>query len=156
MGSERAGTSGKRVSKQILIEDLRRMAADLFEPRQDRRGSILDTRETTVAAPGFDPSLDPTIRRLFEQQAEIQAKLAALLPTRYVPTGRLELDMLRHKLRALEIYASSQSMSPPFILFYYYYLPSYTDRCVIRSLVSFVVLTRVIPPRLIWQRSDSL
>ncbi|KAI0109552.1 hypothetical protein GGR51DRAFT_569838 [Nemania sp. FL0031] len=87
------------------------MAADPFEPRQDRRGSILDTRETSVAAPGFDPSLDPTIRRLFEQQAEIQAKLAALLPTRYVPNGRLELDMLRHKLRALETYARSQNIS---------------------------------------------
>ncbi|GAP90464.1 putative zinc finger protein [Rosellinia necatrix] len=87
------------------------MAADLFEPRQDRRGSILDTRETSVAAPGFDPSLDPTIRRLFEQQAEIQVKLAALLPTRYVPNGRLELDMLRYKLRALEAYARSQNLT---------------------------------------------
>ncbi|KAI1180489.1 hypothetical protein F4777DRAFT_585401 [Nemania sp. FL0916] len=86
------------------------MAADLFEPRQDRRGSILDTRETSVAAPGADPSLDPTIRRLFEQQAEIQAKLAALLPTRYMPNGQIELDMLRHKLRALELYARSQNL----------------------------------------------
>lgn len=87
------------------------MAADPFEPRQDRRGSILDTREPSVAAPGFDPSLDPTIRRLFEQQAEIQAKLAALLPARYVPNGRLEIDMLQHKLRALENYARSQNLS---------------------------------------------
>ncbi|RWA12734.1 hypothetical protein EKO27_g2352 [Xylaria grammica] len=85
------------------------MAADPFEPRQDRRGSILDTRETSVAAPGFDPSLDPTIRRLFEQQADIQAKLAQLLPARYMPSGRLELGMLRHKLRALETYARSHS-----------------------------------------------
>ncbi|KAJ2984630.1 hypothetical protein NUW58_g5957 [Xylaria curta] len=87
------------------------MAADPFEPRQDRRGSILDTRETSVAAPGFDPSVDPTIRRLFEQQAEIQAKLAALLPAKYVTNGRLELSMLRHKLRALETYARSQNLS---------------------------------------------
>ncbi|KAJ3579338.1 hypothetical protein NPX13_g1231 [Xylaria arbuscula] len=85
------------------------MATDPFEPRQDRRGSILDTRETSVAAPGFDPSLDPTIRRLFEQQAEIQAELAALLPARRMPNGRPELAMLRHKLRALETYMRSQS-----------------------------------------------
>ncbi|KAI1351182.1 hypothetical protein F5Y01DRAFT_130613 [Xylaria sp. FL0043] len=87
------------------------MASDPFEPRQDRRGSILDTRETSVATPGYDPSLDPTIRRLFEQQAEIQAKLAALLPARHIPDGRLELAMLRHKLSALERYARSQNLS---------------------------------------------
>ncbi|KAI8629236.1 hypothetical protein F5Y19DRAFT_485132 [Xylariaceae sp. FL1651] len=87
------------------------MAADPFEPRQDRRGSILDNRETSVATSGFDPSLDPTIRRLFEQQAEIQAKLAALLPAKHMSSSRLELDMLRYKLRALETYAHSQNLS---------------------------------------------
>lgn len=84
------------------------MAADSLEPRLDRRGSLLDSREAQVA-PGLDPSLDPTIRLLFEQQAEIQAKLAALLPAKYVPNSRLELDMLRSKLRSLETYAKSQS-----------------------------------------------
>lgn len=82
------------------------MAADSVEPRHDRRGS--PSYEATVA-PGFDPSLDPTIRKLFEQQAEIQAKLAALLPAKYVPNGKFELDMLRLKLRALETYAENQS-----------------------------------------------
>ncbi|XXG99062.1 Translation machinery-associated protein 22 [Hypoxylon texense] len=85
------------------------MAADSLEPRLDRRGSLLDSREAQVA-PGLDPSLDPTIRLLFEQQAEIQAKLAALLPAKYVPNSRLELDMLRSKLRSLETYAKSQNL----------------------------------------------
>jgi hypothetical protein len=108
----RDGEEGEKEKKEYEGERIEKeeMAADLFEPRQDRRGSILDTREPSVAA-GFDPSLDPTIRRLFEQQAEIQAKLATLLPVRYTPSGRVELDMLRHKLRALETYAHSQSMS---------------------------------------------
>ncbi|KAI1327461.1 hypothetical protein F5Y16DRAFT_410242 [Xylariaceae sp. FL0255] len=85
------------------------MAADPFEPRQDRRGSIVD-RESSVQ-PGFDPTLDPTIRRLFEQQADIQTKLAALLPVRYIASGRLEVDYLRYKLRALETFARSQNLS---------------------------------------------
>lgn len=84
------------------------MAADSLEPRLDRRGSLLESREVQVA-PGFDPSLDPTIRQLFEQQAEIQAKLAALIPAKYVPNSKLELDMLRRKLRALEAYTKSQN-----------------------------------------------
>ncbi|OTB16040.1 hypothetical protein K445DRAFT_22359 [Daldinia sp. EC12] len=85
------------------------MAADSLEPRLDRRGSLLDVREAQVT-PGFDPSLDPTIRQLFEQQAEIQAKLAALLPAKYLPNSKLELDMLRRKLRALEAYVKSQNL----------------------------------------------
>lgn len=89
------------------------MAADSLEPRLDRRGSLLERRESQVA-PGFDPSLDPTIRQLFEQQAEIQAKLAALLPAKYLPNSKLELDMLRRKLRALEAYVKNQSELPPF------------------------------------------
>ncbi|KAI0548558.1 hypothetical protein F4679DRAFT_585355 [Xylaria curta] len=87
------------------------MATDPFEPRQDRRGSILDTRETSMAAPGFDPSLDPTIRRLFEQQAEIQAKLTELLPVRYTSNGHRELDYLRQKFRNLEAWARNQNLS---------------------------------------------
>ena len=82
------------------------MAADSVpEPRRDGRGSqSLDT----PVAPTFDPTLDPTIRNLFEQQAAIQAKLAALLP-KHDHNGKLELDMLRHKLAALEAYAQEQS-----------------------------------------------
>lgn len=53
-----------------------------------------------------DPSLEPTIRSLLEQQAEIEAKLAALLPRKYGPNIRVELDMLRHKLRVLRAFAS--------------------------------------------------
>ncbi|KAI1336462.1 hypothetical protein F5Y15DRAFT_427102 [Xylariaceae sp. FL0016] len=86
------------------------MAADSYDARHDRRGSLLEIRDAPVA-PGFDPSLDPTIRHLFEQQAEIQAKLAALLPAKYVPSSKLELDMLRHKLKALETFAISQNFA---------------------------------------------
>ncbi|KAI2635021.1 hypothetical protein GGS21DRAFT_490230 [Xylaria nigripes] len=85
------------------------MATRLFEPRQDRRGSVLDAGETSV--PGVDSSLDPTIRQLFQQQAEIQAKLDALLPTRCMPSNWVEIDMLRHKLRGLETYARNQNLS---------------------------------------------
>ncbi|KAK8027943.1 hypothetical protein PG991_004999 [Apiospora marii] len=88
------------------------MAADTYpaEPRHDGRGSqSLDT----PGASAFDQSLDPTIRSLFEQQAAIQAKLAALLPAKHDPNSRLELDMLRHKLRALEACAENQSQSLP-------------------------------------------
>ncbi|CAN8098951.1 unnamed protein product [Discula destructiva] len=53
-----------------------------------------------------DPNLEPTIRALLDQQAEIEAKLAALLPRKYGPNVRVELDMLRHKLRALRALAS--------------------------------------------------
>ena len=116
------------------------MATDPFEPRQDRRGSILDTRETSVAAPGFDPSLDPTIRRLFEQQAEIQAKLAALLPARRMPNGQLELAMLRHKLHALETYVRSQSMySFASSYFFSHYIDDVSSH---RSFTDCVVLTK--------------
>lgn len=53
-----------------------------------------------------DLSPDPAIRALLDQHAEIEAKLAALLPRRYGPNIRLELQMLRHKLRALRAFAS--------------------------------------------------
>ncbi|KAH6660562.1 hypothetical protein BKA67DRAFT_548440 [Truncatella angustata] len=92
------------------------MAAELspFESRHDRR----DPRALDDAvASTFDPSLDPTIRQLFQQQAEIQAKLAALLPNRYVPNSKLELAMLRLKLKALETYAESHDFpnAPPIL-----------------------------------------
>ncbi|ETS87534.1 hypothetical protein PFICI_01362 [Pestalotiopsis fici W106-1] len=86
------------------------MAADLSsrETRHDRRGSRgLDNSVASV----FDPALDHTIRQLFEQQADIQAKLAALLPAKYVPNSHLERNMLRLKLMALEIYAQNQNLS---------------------------------------------
>ncbi|KAI1436573.1 hypothetical protein GGR50DRAFT_701485 [Xylaria sp. CBS 124048] len=84
------------------------MAADPFEPRHDRRGSIMDAREPSVAAPGFHSNPDTTIRRLFELQADIHAQLNTLLPNRY---NSVELDMLRYKLRALETYARNQHLS---------------------------------------------
>ncbi|KAI0478741.1 hypothetical protein GGR56DRAFT_338597 [Xylariaceae sp. FL0804] len=86
------------------------MAADAFEARHDRRGSLLEVRDPSTASV-FDPALDPTIRRLFEQQADIQARLAALLPAKYGPDSKLELDMLRHKLRALEVYAQRRNFA---------------------------------------------
>ncbi|KAK6078721.1 hypothetical protein SCUP234_06059 [Seiridium cupressi] len=89
------------------------MATDLsIETRHDRRGSrALDN----AVASSFDPALDPTIKQLFEQQAEIQAKIAALLPAKYVPNSKLELGMLRLKLKALEAYAQNQNLAgkPP-------------------------------------------
>lgn len=62
-------------------------------------------------------SPDPAIRALLDQQAEIEAKLAALLPRKYGPNIRLELNMLRHKLRALKAFASEHSkhLDPFFI-----------------------------------------
>ncbi|KAI0139810.1 hypothetical protein BJ166DRAFT_473481 [Pestalotiopsis sp. NC0098] len=92
------------------------MATDLppREARHDRRGSrSLDNSVTSV----FDPALDQTVRQLLEQQADIQAKLAALLPAKYVPNSKLELGMLRLKLRALEAYAQNQNLpvTPPIL-----------------------------------------
>lgn len=53
----------------------------------------------------YDPALDPAIKHLLDQQAEIQARLAALLPQKYGPNVKLELEMLRHKLHVLRAYA---------------------------------------------------
>ncbi|RYO76520.1 hypothetical protein DL762_002088 [Monosporascus cannonballus] len=85
------------------------------EPRNDFRGtqSKIQFIERTLdldtsVAPTYDPFLDPTIRDLFQQQAEIQAKIAALLPAQYLPNSTQELDMLRHKLRALQEFVDSQ------------------------------------------------
>ncbi|OLN95898.1 Metallothionein expression activator 2 [Colletotrichum chlorophyti] len=59
-----------------------------------------------------DPALDSAIRHLLDQQAAIQAKLAALLPAKYGPNVKLELDMLRHKLRVLEAFSDHHRVSP--------------------------------------------
>jgi hypothetical protein len=107
------------------------MAADSVDPRHDGRGpqaqqqqhnnnNSTSSHNASSLSPSFDPSLDPTIRHLFEQQAEIQAKLAALLPAKYAPNSKLELGMLRLKLRALETYA--KNTSEPLIAFFYVYL----------------------------------
>ena len=79
------------------------MAAENVAPRLDR--------ETAVAAP-YDPSLDPAIKALLDQQADIQAKLAALLPQKYGPNLAVELDNLRHKLRVLRVYADDNRKFP--------------------------------------------
>lgn len=60
----------------------------------------------------YDPNLDSTVRQLLDQQAEIKAKLAALLPQRYGPDIKSELDMLRHKLQVLEAYANDNRKLP--------------------------------------------
>ncbi|EAA36144.2 hypothetical protein GE21DRAFT_2303 [Neurospora crassa] len=59
----------------------------------------------------YGPSLDPAIKHLLDQQAEIQAKLAALLPQKYGPNIKVELDMLRHKYRVLRAYADENLLS---------------------------------------------
>lgn len=110
-GMQQGGTS----AQQSRMSTNSRSNTSSVEPRNDYRGSqnkiqfinrSLDL--DTSAAPVFDPFLDPTIRDLFQQQAEIQAKIAALLPARYLPNGALELDMLRHKLKAFEEFVGSQ------------------------------------------------
>ncbi|KAL8304295.1 hypothetical protein RB597_004472 [Gaeumannomyces tritici] len=74
-------------------------ATEGLGPRMDRDGSV-----------AYDAALDPAIRALLDQQLEIQAKLAALLPRKYGPNVRLELDMLRHKLRVLHVYAEDNRL----------------------------------------------
>lgn len=61
---------------------------------------------TLLVPPPYDPALDPAIKQLLDQQAEIQAKLAQLLPQKYGPNIKIELEMLRHKLLVLEAYAT--------------------------------------------------
>lgn len=73
--------------------------------------------------PSFDPSLDPTIKHLLDQQAEIQAKLDALLPQKYGANIKVELDMLRHKLRVLRAYADENREPSPILLYCTIYLP---------------------------------
>lgn len=63
-------------------------------------------RDPAGPPPAYDPAIEPAIRALLDQHADIQAKLAALLPQKYGPNVRVELDNLRHKLRVLRTYAS--------------------------------------------------
>lgn len=69
---------------------------------------------TTITANSlpYDPSLDPTIKALLDQQADIEARLAALLPQKYGPNVKVELDMLRHKLRILRAFAGDNRKQP--------------------------------------------
>ncbi|PKS07887.1 hypothetical protein jhhlp_006495 [Lomentospora prolificans] len=53
--------------------------------------------------------------QLADQQAEVQAQLAALFPAKYGSNVKLELLMLRHKLHALRAYAALHEVptNPP-------------------------------------------
>jgi hypothetical protein len=64
--------------------------------------------------------LDSRIQQLRDQQADIQAQLAQLLPLKYGPNIKLELEMLRHKLVVLEAYArdNSKMLSPSVLTLY--------------------------------------
>ena len=113
-GMQQGGTSAQQPSSSRMSTDSRSNTGSV-EPRNDYRGPpsriqfvnrSLDL--DTAARPVFDPFLDPTIRDLFQQQAEIQAKIAALLPTRYPPNTAIELDMLRHKFKALQSFVDRQ------------------------------------------------
>ncbi|KAG7109485.1 hypothetical protein HYQ45_017878 [Verticillium longisporum] len=57
-------------------------------------------------------ALDDAVQQLLHQQAEIQAKLADLLPATYRHNVKLELSMLRHKLRALHAYVHHHEQLP--------------------------------------------
>ncbi|KAK3330852.1 hypothetical protein B0H66DRAFT_76905 [Apodospora peruviana] len=59
----------------------------------------------------YDPSLDPAIKHLLDQHREIEAKLAALLPQKFGPNIKVELDMLRHKHRVLRAYSDDHQLS---------------------------------------------
>lgn len=85
----------------------------LLPGRADSLGSfhepgISHSQSTSVT---LDPALESTIRALLDQQAEIEAKLAALLPQKYGANVSVELDMLRHKLKALRSFASDKRKS---------------------------------------------
>ncbi len=72
----------------------------------------------------YDTPLDPAIKHLLDQQAEIQARLAVLLPQKYGPNTKVELEMLRHKLRVLRAYADD-NRKPPFTFICPMLLPSH-------------------------------
>lgn len=75
-------------------------------PAPARRDNPPPPPPALLVPPPYDPALDPAIKQLLDQQAEIQAKLAQLLPQKYGPNIKLELEMLRHKLLVLEAYAT--------------------------------------------------
>ncbi|KAL1878717.1 hypothetical protein Daus18300_001992 [Diaporthe australafricana] len=58
-----------------------------------------------AVSPAHDSALDPTIRALLDQQAEIEAKIAALLPRKHGLDFKTEIAMLRHKLKSLRAFA---------------------------------------------------
>lgn len=68
------------------------------------------------ASQSSDVNLEPTIRALLSQRAEIETRLATLLPRKYGPNVRFELEMLRHKHRALRAFAENnrKEQSRPF------------------------------------------
>lgn len=71
--------------------------------------------------PDLDLDGDSAVGRLLDQQADIQARLAALLGSRHVSHHGLslpgEVDMLRHKLRVLESVVDHHGMSACFSFF---------------------------------------
>lgn len=56
------------------------------------------------------PDVDVAIRQLFDQQADIQARLTTLLATQHGFNPPHELGMLRHKLQILENIADHHGM----------------------------------------------
>ncbi|KAG6363158.1 hypothetical protein INS49_008253 [Diaporthe citri] len=64
-----------------------------------------------ASSPAHDSTLDPTIRALLDQQAEIEAKIAALLPRKHGPDFKVELAMLRHKFKSLRAFADDNHIS---------------------------------------------
>jgi hypothetical protein len=57
--------------------------------------------------------LDASIRRLFDQQTELQTRLSALLAARHNLDAPRELDMLRYKQRVLENLVERHGMYLP-------------------------------------------
>jgi hypothetical protein len=51
------------------------------------------------------PSLDDAVRHAFEQDLDSKDQRVILLPAKYGANVSLELSMLRHKLRALQIFS---------------------------------------------------
>ncbi|OAA61139.1 c2h2 finger domain containing protein [Niveomyces insectorum RCEF 264] len=83
------------------------MAAEVPTP-----ASALPAEHGSAAASSqYPPSLDPDIECLLEQQADIQAKLAVLLPQKYGFNATAELENLRHKLRILRAFAANHQLS---------------------------------------------
>ena len=107
------------------------MAAETVAPRLDR--------DPAGAAP-YDPSIDPRIKALLDQQADIQARLAALLPQKYGPNLAIELDGLRHKLRVLRVYADENRK-----LFLPYFLLTLSRTVTPQTLFSLSVFLRTVP-----------
>lgn len=76
------------------------------------RGHSQGQAPASASSPAHDSSLDPTIKALLDQQAEIEAKIAALLPRKHGHDFRVELVMLRHKLKTLRAFADDNRKQP--------------------------------------------